>query len=92
MKSNQPQGSWSVQNVTHEDGRRAIALWRGQGASGSQSRAGKAPGAVQRNGGVKLRVQFASVENSSFQPLIRNMPPARRRAVCLPKLQLLNTW
>ena len=30
MKSNQHQGSWSVQSVTHDDGRRAIALWRGK--------------------------------------------------------------
>jgi hypothetical protein len=90
MKSNQHQGPWSVQSVTHDDGRRAIALWRGKGASGNQSRAAKAPGAVQRKGGVKLRVQFASVEFSAFQPLIRNIPPARRRVVCLPRLQILN--
>jgi hypothetical protein len=90
MKSNQHQGCWSVQSVTQDDGRRAIALWRGKGVSGNQSRAAKAPGAVQRKGSVKVRVQFARMEFSAFQPLIRNMTPARRRVIYLPRLQLLN--
>ena len=90
MKSNQHQGSWSLQSVTHDDGRQAITLWRRQGVNGGQSRAGKAHNAVQRKCGGKLRVQFARAEHSAFQPLIRNMPPARPRVVCLPKLQLLN--
>jgi hypothetical protein len=69
MKTNESPDSWSLRNAVNDDGMRVITLWR---TNHARFRPAKTYPLDQQDDNLKVRVQFAPEQVSSFDPLIRS--------------------
>jgi hypothetical protein len=89
MKRNPPTCAWSVRSATDNQGRRIITLGRTPNVPAPAPRQAAPPTASLKNG-LKLDASFAPEARSAFKPVVWVALPARFRAVCQARRELLN--